>query len=168
MMRILILLGSFLLLFGCESRPDKTPNLEGDLYYTAFRLGSFYDQPDSLYNHYIKLKDSLGMGQLKKEDPVLMTKIELLEKRELIKSPYIYLKTDSDSTFIVYMSKEDYEPITQYTHQDLIDNHQKIRLKLDTEKLTDKLLLCKSVISIKLVDGETQQRGGKFLIEDYR
>ena len=94
--------------------------------------------------------------------------IELLEKNDLVKSPYIYLKTDSDSTFIVYMNPKDYQPITEYKYQDLIDEKQKVRLKLITQRLTEKFQICKKVVLIERVDGETFQRQKKFKIEEYR
>ncbi len=168
MKNLIVILGSILIAFGCQTKPEEKPNLEGDLYYTWLKLGSFYQQPDSLYQNYTELRDSLGIEELRKQDSTGTTHIELLEKHGLVKSPFIYLKTDSDSTFIVYMTPEEYEPITEYTHQVLIDNKQKIRLKLITERLTDKLQICKKVVSIKKVAGETLQRQKKFKIEEYR
>ncbi len=157
-----------LVVLACQSKIDKTLNLEGDLYYTWLKLGSFYKQPDSLYQNYTKLRDSLGIDQLRKEDSTSTTHIEILEKNGLVKNPFIYLKTDSDSTFIVYMTRKDYEPITEYSYQDLIDKKQKVKLKLETKKLTNKLRLCKKVISIELMEGETLQKQKKFKIEEYR
>ncbi|GAA3619136.1 hypothetical protein [Flavivirga jejuensis] len=168
MKKLILVLSCFLILIGCQNRAFEKPNLEGDLYYTWLKLGSFYQQPDSLYNGYIALRDSLGIEELRKQDSTRTAHIELLEKHDLVNSPFIYLKTDSDSKFIVYMTTEDYQPITKYTYQDLIDNNQKIKLKLITERLTDKLQICKKVVSIEKVDGETLQTQKKFKIEEYR
>jgi len=168
MKNLIIIVGLILIVFGCQTKPKEKPNLEGDLYYTWLKLGSFYQQPDSLYQIYSQLRDSLGIEELRNQDSTGTFHIELLEKHDLIKSPFIYLKTDSDSIFIVYMTQEEYEPITEYTYQDLIDNKQKIRLKLITEQLTDKLQICKKVISIEKIDGETLQKQKKFKIEEYR
>jgi hypothetical protein len=168
MKNLIIIAGLILIAFGCQTKPEVKPNLEGDLYYTWLKLGSFYQQPDSLYQNYSQLRDSLGIEELRNQDSTGTFHIELLEKHDLVKNPFIYLKADSDSTFIVYMTQEEYEPITEYTYQDLIDNKQKIRLKLITEQLTDKLQICKKVISIEKIDGETLQKQKKFKIEEYR
>jgi hypothetical protein len=167
MKNLIIILGAIFIVCGCQTKPEEKPNLEGDLYYTWLKLGSFYEQPDSLYQNYTELRDSLGIEELGKQDSAGTSHIELLEKHGLVKSRFIYLKTDSDSTFIVYMTPEEYEPITEYTHQDLIDNKQKIRLKLITERLNDKLKICKKVVSIEKVGGETLQIQKKFKIEEY-
>lgn len=168
MKNLIIIIGLALIVFGCQTKPKEKPNLEGDLYYTWLKLGSFYQQPDSLYQNYTELRDSLGIEKLRKQDSIGTSHIELLEKHGLVKSPFIYLKTDSDSTFIVYLTAKDYKPITEYTYQNLIDNKQKVRLKLITEQLTDKLHICKKVISIEKIEGETFQKQKKFKIEEYR
>lgn len=150
-----------LFFIGCQSSSKEKSNLEGDLYYNWLKFGSFYEQPDGFYQKYIELRDSIGIEELIKQDSMSVSHIELLEKHDLVKSPFIYLKTDSDSTFIVYMTPEDYQPITKYTYKNLIENEQKVRLKLITEKLTSKLQFCKEVISIEKVDGETLQKQTK-------
>ncbi|WP_299444180.1 hypothetical protein [uncultured Aquimarina sp.] len=169
MKKLIIFLSSSLMFLGCQKMDNKHQNLEGDLYYkTWLNFASFYGRQDSLYLHYIELRDSLGIEELRKQDSIIIPHIELLEEHKLLKSPFIYLKTDSDSTFIVYMSKKDYEPITKYSYQNLIDSGQKIRLKLVTESLTDKLQICKKVISIEKIGGETLRKQKKLKIEEYR
>lgn len=168
MKNLLIILSLIFIAFGCQTNHEEKLNVEGDLYYTWLKLGSFYQQPDSLYQNYTELKDSLGIEELRKQDSTGTSHIELLEKHGLVKSPFIYLKTDFDSTFLVYMTPEDYNPITKYTYQNLIDNKQKVRLKLITERLTDKLQICRKVVSIEKIDGETFQKQKKFKIEEYR
>ncbi|MFY0697036.1 MAG: hypothetical protein JXR11_04240 [Balneola sp.] len=168
MKNLTIIIGFILIALGCQTKPEEKSNLEGDLYYPWLKLGSFYEQPDSLYQNYTELRDSLGIEELRKQDSTVTSHIELLEKHDLVKSPFIYLKTDSDSTFIVYMTPEEYEQISKYTYQDLIDNNEKIRLKLITEPFSDKLQVCKKIVSIEKVDGVTLQRQRKFKIEEYR
>lgn len=163
-----IILGILLMVWSCKTATEEKPNLEGDLYYTTWlAFGSFYAK-DTLYQNYLHYKDSIGIEELRKEDPILIPQIELLEKHNLVKSPFIYLKTDKDSTYTIYMTPKDYEPITQYTYQDLIDNKEKIRLQLIIEPLTDKFKICKKVVSIEKIKGETLKQQRKFKIEDYR
>jgi hypothetical protein len=166
--KLIFILSSILILFGCQNKPNENPNLEGDLYYTWLKLGSFYEQPDSLYLNYIELRDSLGVEELRKQDATGTSQIELLEEHDLVNSPFIYLKSDFDSIFIIYMTPEDYQRITKYSYQNLIDNKEKIRLKLITERLSDKLKICKKVISMEKTEGETLQKQKKIKIEEYR
>ena len=168
MKNIILALGSILILLSCQNNSIEKPNLEGDLYYTWLKVGSFYDLPDHYYQDYIKERDSLGVEALRKKDSVGVAHIELLEKHGLLKSPFVYLKTDSDAILVVYMTSEDYQPITKYTYQDLIDNKQKVRLKLVTESLSGHQFICKKVVSIEKVDGETFEEQGKLKIMDYR
>jgi len=167
MKKIMSIVGIFILFSSCQEQNNESLYLEGDLYYTWLKLGNFYGLPDSLCYHYEYLKDSLGIDEFAKQNSKLMPYIKLLEEWSLVKSPFIYLKMDS-SVVIVYLSKDDYEPITKYTYQDLIDTEQKVRLKLVTNKLNTKLYLCKEVISMERIDGETLQKEKKFKIEDYR
>ncbi|MGB0428947.1 MAG: hypothetical protein ACPGLV_00640 [Bacteroidia bacterium] len=153
----LIVLSIMLVLSACKNKSQQTPNLEGDLYYKWLKLGSFYNVPDSFYQKYLEYKDTKGTPY-----------IEILEKHNLVKSPFIYLKTDADSIFIVYMEPDDYEPITEYNYQDLIDDKQKIRLKLKTYRISDKQQVCQKVISIEKINGETLLKEKKFKIEDYK
>lgn len=168
MKKLLAIIGSFLILLGCQNKEPKYQNLEGDLYYRSWlSFGSFYGRQDSLYTRYVALKDSIGIEELRKQDSELTAHIELLEQHKLTNSPFIYLKTDYDSTFTIYMSKKDYDPITKYSYQNLIDSEEKVRLKMDIEKLTDKLLICKKVISIEKIKGETFGKQRKFKIVEY-
>ena len=152
----------------CQHKLHEKSELEGDLYYTFLKSGSFYNQPDSVYLGYVELRDSLGIDELKKQNVKIFSRIELLEKQGLLKSPYIYLKTDSDSIFVVYMTPEVYEPITRFTYQQLRNNNQKVRLKLITVQLSDNLRICDKIVSIQKVTGETLQIQKKFKIEEYK
>jgi hypothetical protein len=163
------IIGLVILIFGCQTKDthDKV-DLEGDLYYPWLKLGSFYQRPDSIYQLYQHLRDSLGIAALREQDSTGTAFIELLESNKLIRSPFIYLKTDSGTISIIYMTMEDYKPITKFTYQDLINSAQKIRLRLATESLTDEFHICKKVFSIEVVNGETLEKQKKFKIEEYR
>jgi len=170
MSKLKILFFSILVTFfiSCQSNKNNlTPNLEGDLYYTWLKLGSFYGR-DSLFNNYKNFRDTLEISELMDGNPKGIARLEALEKHNLLNSPYIYLKDDLDSVMIVYMSKEDFKPITQFTHKELINDNKKVRIKLNVEHLTDELYLCKKLVSVKLIKGETSQSGRKMKKEDYR
>ena len=168
MKKLLLITCTVWMFSSCQNSPGEQPTLEGDLYYAAMNFGSFYGLPESVYQGYADLRDSVGLEALKKDQSQITRHMASLEKYGLVKSPYIYLKTDADSTFIIYMTPEDYQPITQFTYQDLIENQQKVRLQLITEPLEDNMLRCKKVISIEKMAGETFAKQRQFKIEDYR
>ena len=164
----IIILSTFLILCACQHKVLEQANLEGDLYYTCLKFGSFYGQSDSLYHDYIHLRDSLGIEALREEDASGISDIELLENHDLKKSPFIYIKTDVGAIVTVFMRPQHYEPITEYTYQQLIDRRQKVRLKLSTDTLSPNLHICKKVYAMEIMEGETLQKQRKFKIEDYR
>ena len=160
------------LFVGCINRSAEEKVIEGFLHYSTFRVGSFYDVQDSIYKKYTQLRDSVGIDSVFTGQEKLTLAVKILEKHDLLKSPYVYLKTDSDFLFIVYMTPEDYAPITKFTYLDLKKNNQKVRLKFVTENLGLNLVLCKKVISIEKLMNDTLSgnaiRRNKFKIEDYR
>ena len=163
---LFVLIGCIGLLFGCQSKStNESPNLEGDLYYTWLKFGSFYNIPDSIFTIYKQLKDSVGVGQL---DNLGYTGFAVLEAHDLLKSPFIYIKSDSDSLFIIYMRPDDYKPFTKFSRAQLLESNKKVRVGLVTERLNEKQMICKSVTSIELVPGETLEEQRKFKVEDYR
>lgn len=56
MKNLILFIGAFLIFWGCQT--NEIPNLEGDLYYTWLSLGSFRNQPDSVYQYFNQQRDS--------------------------------------------------------------------------------------------------------------
>jgi hypothetical protein len=75
--------------------------------------------------------------------------------------------TDSGAMITVYMNHDDYKPITKISYQDLIENEEKVRIKLKADSLYNKMYLCTKVVSIEKIEGETKYRQTKFKIGDY-
>ena len=155
-------------LVACDTDKDESIVLKGDLDYPRFRIANLYNQPDSLIDKFKHSLDSIGHETVMKEDSVFMTSYMTLKEHDLLKSPFIYLKIDSLPSVIVYMNPEDYEPFTQFTHADLVQNQQKVVVKLKAHKLYNILYLCDGVQSIEVVHAEIPFEKNKFKIEDYR
>lgn len=152
---------------GCKPESQST-KITGDLYYTWLKLGSFYGQPDSMLTQYLQLKDSIGYEGLMKEDSIGTKYIRVLEENNLLTSPFIYLRTDEGKTILLYLDKDDYKKFIKFNYQDLIDKKQKVRIVAEADSLWNKMFLCKSLISVRLIEGKTLQQQKKFKIEEYR
>lgn len=147
---------------SCESVEVNGDAIEGDLCFTWLKLGSYYGKPDSFYDHFIKNKDSIIAS-----DDYFKNELKTLDSLNLLKSPFIYLMTDSGAMITVYMNHDDYKPITKISYQDLIENEEKVRIKLKADSLYNKMYLCTKVVSIEKIEGETKYRQTKFKIGDY-
>ncbi len=164
-LRYTIICGLFFLM-ACQSNEKVDETIEGDLYYNWLKLGSFYGQPDSVYQQYEKLMHTADSAAY--NGTIEVSHIEFLKKHNLLKSPFIYLKTNVDSICLVYMTYQDYKPITTFKYRDLIKTNKKVRLKLIVNKLSPRHFRCKKVEKIEKMDGQTFQKPRKFRIEDYK
>jgi hypothetical protein len=156
-----------LLLITLFSSCRQTETIEGDLFFSFLRFGSFYGLPDKIVTDFkacIKIQNSKEGASVVKE---LRQKYKILEKEGLLYSPYIQMKFDNGSIVYVYMTSSDYDKVKIYKRQKLQDNHQKIRLKMESKKLDNKLFLCQKLLDVKKVAGKTFSKQLKFKIEDY-
>jgi hypothetical protein len=169
--RLLIIPFSFLILFSLSNcNLNKQPNkqIEGDLYYDWLRIGSFYNQPDSLIKQVKLYADTVNRKGLDSDNLKFLTMYEVLKKEDLLYRPFIDLRLDNDSTVKIYFTNNDYDKIKIYKRQDLLDTKKKIRIKIEIYDLGYGMALDKKLISVNKVDGQTFQINPKLKIEDYR
>jgi predicted glutamine amidotransferase len=169
-MKKFILITCLLIVFaGCEKKSGTAAvTLKGDLHYPWLKFGNFYNQPDSLFKKFEAMKDSSGYDLLYKEDSVFAKSLQVLEERELLKSPFIYMITNTDSIVIVYMNKEQYDPFTKFTYDSLVKKQQKVAVELSASKLYSNLYLCEGVNTVEVVASEEPLSNNKWKKEDYR
>ena len=129
--------------------PDNRPikKLEGDLYYSFFRIGNFYNQPDSFIEKMQIYLDTVNRQLLDTIDLFCVKKLELLKKEKLLYSPFIDLKLDNDSIVTIYLSKSEYKKIIIFKRQDLLGTKKKVRLVLDVHDLGLSMALATKIIS---------------------
>lgn len=158
-----------ILILGCNSQPEtRTDILTGDLYFAVFRLGNYYNLPDTLINYYENVFDTMNIDKANKYDKQLLTDYKLLKERDLLYKPYIYIRTDLDSIVNLYLDTVDYNKIKIHKRQVLQDENKKVRIEASVKKISDRLYYCSKLRYIKLVQGETLLKQKKFLIEDYK
>jgi hypothetical protein len=166
-MKFTFTLLTFLLLIGCNSRPNGQ-EVTGDLYYHWFKFGSFYGQADSVLQEYLNIRDSLGYVAMMEEDSAGTAYVRTLEENSILTSPFIFMKKDNGNVLTLYLDSSDFRQFTNFSYQELIDSKQKVRITANIDSIANKLYLCKSLISVELVDGSTLVKQGKFKIEEYR
>lgn len=115
---LLILL---ILNFGCDSRPS-TDILTGDLYFSFFRLGSYYNQPDSLVRKTETYFDTLTIEKLNSGDKKVLKQYKILKENKLLFRPFVYLRIREDSVVTLYLDSLDYDKIKIYKRQNLQDD----------------------------------------------
>ncbi|WP_375559702.1 hypothetical protein ACE193_18510 [Bernardetia sp. OM2101] len=155
------------LLFGvtlvsCKSN-IKSEKLTGNLHYLTFLAKrSLYNLPDSVVERIELRYKSLPDSTIAKD-----TLLSIIINRNLKNSPYIFLRRKNGEVVTIYMEKPQYEQFTKFRHKELIDNKQKVVIKLKAEKLIDKYYKCISVKNVKVKKGETLGRQRKFLLYEY-
>jgi hypothetical protein len=140
------------ILISC-SRNDKI--IEGDLAFKTVDFSNYYglnqnkiDKFDGIIDSMLKIKNPSN------DDLSFLSYMDNLKKYNVIKSPYIRLKT-KDSIIIVYLKENDFEKVKNYNSNDLISNNRKINFKMKIETRGKEIYYCKELISIKEVHGKT-------------
>ncbi len=161
---LLILIGICISSFAYS----QSIKIKGDLYYSFFSLASLYGQPDSIYAKYEESKSNPEFEEkLSSENNKISWRI--LEENELIRCPYVFIKGSKDWKVIYFKDDNEYQNFTGFTYNDLIRTRQKVKVELSATKLNERMYVCESVESVKLVLGETlTNQPRKFKIEDYR
>jgi len=158
-----------ILFAGCRSQQgNSTSLLEGDLYYGFFRIGSLYNQPDSIAIKWRSYADTVNRKSVQPDELRILMMYDILEETELLYHPFIDLRLDTDSIVKLYFTKDDYERITVFKRQELLDTKKKVRIKAEVRKLGLGMFLCTKLVSVTKIDGQTNGFDKKFKIEDYR
>jgi hypothetical protein len=155
-----------ILLFGCNNHP-KTDTLTGDLYFDFFRVGNFYNMPDSVINRIENNFDTLTWETTSEEDRRLWTLYKKLKDEKLLFAPFIKLLTEKDSVVTLYLDTLDYNEIKIYKLKRLQDEQKKVRIEAKVKEIDQGLFYCTDLVNIYLVDGATLMKQKKWRIEDY-
>ncbi|MEQ1799084.1 MAG: hypothetical protein ABL872_14115 [Lacibacter sp.] len=152
---------------SCNHPKNTTQIIEGDLYFNWLRIGSLYNQPDSIIQGVHNYADTVNRNGLDSFDLRFLFMYDKLKSENLLYSPFVEIKVNNDSIITLYLSKNDYDKIKVYHRQDLIDINKKIVIKAETKFLAPGMVYCSKLLSVEKVDGITEQRDSKLKIEDY-
>lgn len=170
-MRHKILLGLGLIWFSSCGTTNNDNLVTGDLYFSFFRIGTYYNLPDSIIE---KVEDDLNAVNLEtannSSDSALIELVldyRKLKDEGLIYKPVVDIRVDDDLIVKLVLDSTDYDKIKAYKYQDLIDNNKKVRIKARTRRTGLGFYYCTELLELKLVDGKTLPQDNKLKIQDY-
>ncbi|WP_223034905.1 hypothetical protein [Hanstruepera marina] len=144
-----------LLILSC-SKNEKEIN--GDLYFKLIDIGSFYGADDETIEKFEKSFDSIRWSKIAgKDDLEIIRVFDILKANDLLKSPWINLKTDSEIKKI-YLSELEYEKLKKFDRNKLITDNKKVELKIKVTELDSGIYYSDKISEIKLIDGKTYWR----------
>ena len=138
------------------SKSEK--EFKGDLYFQLIDIESFYRADDEALEKFEKSVDSIRWSKTARKDELEIIRIfDILKANDLLKSPWIYLKTDSDIKKF-YVSKQEYEKLKKFDRNKLITDNKKVELKIKATELDSGIYYSDKISEIKLIDGKTYWR----------
>ena len=164
---IWVALALFGILLGCNDNTQKsTSNLEGYLHFGFFRIVNLYGLPDSLAQKAIVEIESSKFTD-NNNDSIFLNTYSLLKKENLLYTPFIELRTDTNSVITIFLEKSDYFKIAPTNYKQLVALKKKLRIKIEAIKLTEKMYRGINLLSVDSVEDNESHRIGKFEIKDY-
>jgi hypothetical protein len=152
-MRKLKFLVLLLFVIACNKKDEV---VEGDLFFKLVDFGSFYGRNDISIKSFEKKIDSIRWSKIASEQDLKIIKfITKLKKNNLLKSPWINLKT-KDTVIKIYLTEAEYNRLKKYNFRDLTERNRKVKLKLDLALKDTEIYFCNKILSIEEVDGKTE------------
>ena len=153
-------------IWSCQNKVNPK-ELKGDLYFGLFRIGSYYDQPDSIIQWYESYFDTTNFKLEDKNEQQLFSTYQNLKRHNLLYNPFVELLVQSDSIVKLYLDVSDYDRIKTHRRQVLQNDNKKVIIKSEVELIENGIYNCVELKSVQVVDGQTLQLQKKFKIEDY-
>lgn len=155
MQKIISLIIIVFLIISCSNNEKE---FEGDLYFKLIDIGSFYGFSDKEIKEFEESIDSVRFSKIAKEEDLELVKLyDILKSNNLTESPWINLKTETDIVK-VYLSESEYEKLKSFKRNELIENNQKVHLKLRAINLENELYYSSKIFEVELIKGETYWR----------
>jgi len=131
--------------------------IKGELTFQKISFMSLYEATDSIYQSFLNEIDStLLLGENdENQNYELYSHFDKLRENEILRNPYVFLRDESDSTIVVYLSEIEYDKIKEYKHSDLIEDHKKVVITLEVNLLDENIYYSDKIIDHKKVSGQT-------------
>ncbi|MBD0825509.1 hypothetical protein [Aestuariibaculum marinum] len=144
-----------LLTLSCSKNETE---FKGDLYFKLIDFGSFYGADDKTIENFEKSFDSIRWSKNAGKDELEIIRVfDILKANDLLKSPWINLKTESDIKK-VYLSESEYKKLKKFDRNKLITDNKKVELKIKVTELDSGIYYSDKISEIKLADGKTYWR----------
>ena len=155
MKKIALLVVIGIIVLSCS---NKEIELQGDLYFKLIDIGSFYGADDQSIEKFERSLDSLQRINALDEDELEFIRVlDALKANDLIKAPWINLKTETDIERI-YLSEKEYEKLKGFDRNELISNDKKVELKIVVVEIDSGIYYSDKIAEINLIDGKTYWR----------
>lgn len=152
--KILLLVGVLFIFNSCKENDSKDEYevFTGTLVNSLFKLGSFYEMPDSIVKKMEYILDSLSKD-IREETVEFIESYNVLKNNSLLYSPFIELELDSNEFYNVYLAEEEYNKVKPYLGFNK-GRRKNIIIKLKGTKLNHQLIDCtqSNIISIEQLD----------------
>lgn len=162
----LIALSILFFVLACNS-PSKDNRLTGDLYFGLFRIGSYYNQPDSLIAGFERYIDTINYETADKDQRKFVRQFRRLKEEGLMYNPFVQIKDASDSILTVYLEKPDYDRIKIYKRKDLQSEGKRIDIEAEVIRVDEGMFYCSKLLKVEKLDGETSIKSNKWRVDDY-
>ncbi len=132
--------------------------VKGDLYFKLIDIGSFYKADIGTLSKFEKSLDSLLLSKNISPDELEVIRIfDLLKKNNLLQSPWINLKTESE-IIKIFLAEKEYKKLEKFKRSQLVKNNKKVELKILVEELDRGIYYSDEISEFKKVDGKTHWR----------
>lgn len=151
---------------SCETTNNDNI-VTGDLYFSFFRIGTYYNLPDSIIQ---KMDEDLKAVNLDSSDNALVEFVKDYQKLKdegLIFKPVVDIMINDGLTIKLVLDSVDYDKIKKFKHKDLIDTNKKVRIRAKTRKTGLNFYYCTDLLEVTLVNGQTLPNDNKLKIQDY-
>ena len=130
--------------------------IEGELFFKLVDFGTYYGAEEENIAKVEKVLDSLKqVKNLNKNSKVILDYFELLERNNLLRSPYIFIKNDSIIKR-VFLSENAYERFKHFKNSDLLKSGEKVEVKLKANEIEENLYFSNTILKVDVVKGKTQ------------
>ena len=158
-----------LILNSCTK--DKNEKLiTGDLFFSEFRVGSFYNLNDSVRRSVENIVDTTDIASADSSTKRLIGSYKKLKSEGVLYKPYIDLKTVDNLFIKLYLDSADYDRIKIFKWRTLREQENKVVVTAKTrEIMTGDIALhyCIELVDVKSIKGETLPESSELKIEDY-
>ncbi len=156
-MKISFCLFIVLLINGFNSNQNDPFLIKGDLTFQKVSFMSLYGASDSAYHFYLnKIDSTLLLGENRENHEYELFKhFDNLRVHNLLKSPYVFLRDESDSSIVIYLSIREYDKIKDFKHSELIDDHKKVIISLEVQQLDKHIYYSEKIVDLMRVSEQT-------------
>lgn len=151
---------------ACNGKPEAA-KLTGDLYFGILRIGSYYNQPDSMINWFETNFDTTNYEKADAEQRRYLNLHKTLKEEGLLYHPFVQIKNEKDSVVNLYLEISDYDRIKKYKRKELLAEGKRVRIEADVKEIGDGLFYCINLLKVERIQGSTSVRSSKWKIDDY-